>query len=391
MDNGKKIKTTHEHEFFVYNKGFKKLKDIDIEKDFLAVNGLNSYQDINWLKRKKQESIENGGGLSYIATEANCSTHTIRKWLKKYGLQFSKKEVASYTQVWNKGSPSIDQPMFGKKHSLKTRKLMQKSSRKGKDNNLYTGSERKWRMFVADECKKYKIELLEKQNYKCSLSGKPIKETTSEVDHIIPVSIRPDLAFDKNNLQILSKEEHLKKTNYEKKKYSETVKFAKIKSIKYIGEKQTYDLEVEKNHNYLGNGILVHNSQRYAEVKPEAIYREARLQDKKNRQNSINIDDEDLQKWWSDKQKDIWHEATSLYQAALDYGIAKEVARAVLPEGLTPSTLYVNGTIRSWIHYIDLRSANGTQKEHMEIARKCGKVISLVFPMIGGLNHVSTN
>ena len=123
-------------------------------------------------------------------------------------------------------------------------------------------------------------------------------------------------------------------------------------------------------------------SQRYAEVELEPILREARLQDKKNRQNSIEIDDEHIKQWWLDRQRDIWDEAYKLYKIALEYGIAKEVARAVLPEGLTPSTLYLNGTIRSWIHYIELRKGNGTQKEHREIALECAKVISKVFPMI---------
>lgn len=124
------------------------------------------------------------------------------------------------------------------------------------------------------------------------------------------------------------------------------------------------------------------HSTRYAEVIGEPEYKEARLQDTKNRQNSIEVDDKELQEWWNFKQKYIWEETNAVYKAALNLGIAKEVARSVLPEGLTPSRLYVNGTIRSWLTYISLRSGNGTQKEHMAIAKACADVIANVFPNI---------
>lgn len=126
-------------------------------------------------------------------------------------------------------------------------------------------------------------------------------------------------------------------------------------------------------------------SQRYAEVSnlsDEFVYREARLQDEKNRQNSIETNDRELQKLWEEYQRDVIVSAKRAYKWALSNGIAKEQARAVLPEGLTISRLYVNGTLRSWIHYIELRSGHGTQKEHIEIARECAKVISNLFPYI---------
>ena len=114
-------------------------------------------------------------------------------------------------------------------------------------------------------------------------------------------------------------------------------------------------------------------SQRYADPTEdlEFVVREGRLQDLKNRQNSIETDDKELRKDWQLKQMSIIHEAKIAYKWAIENGIAKEQARAVLPEGLTVSRLYVNGTIRSWIHYIELRSGNGTQKEHMNLARAC--------------------
>jgi len=128
-------------------------------------------------------------------------------------------------------------------------------------------------------------------------------------------------------------------------------------------------------------------SQRYADPTQDLdfVVREARLQDPKNRQNSIEmgvtLKDSLIMDEWKLKQLDIIKQAKETYQWAVNNGIAKEQARAVLPEGNTVSRLYMNGTVRSWIHYIQLRSANGTQKEHKEIALACAKVIATVFPM----------
>ena len=125
-------------------------------------------------------------------------------------------------------------------------------------------------------------------------------------------------------------------------------------------------------------------SQRYANPVEELefVTREARMQDDKNRQNSIEIDDWDIENEWHKEQRKIIKVCQKVYKNAIKKGIAKEVARAVLPEGLTKSRMYVNGTIRSWIHFIELRSANGTQKECMEVARECAKAITKIFPMI---------
>ena len=127
-------------------------------------------------------------------------------------------------------------------------------------------------------------------------------------------------------------------------------------------------------------------SQRYADPIELSSYpyeiRDARLQDNKNRQNSIDTDDEKLQKQWEAKQREIINGAQDAYNWAIQHGIAKEQARVVLPEGNTKSRLYVNGTLRSWIHYVQLRMTNGTQREHMDIAAQCGVVIAEVFPIM---------
>ena len=148
-------------------------------------------------------------------------------------------------------------------------------------------------------------------------------------------------------------------------------------------------LEIETTRD-IARQILRHRSfsfqefsQRYADPTQDLdfVIREARLQDEKNRQNSIETDDKMLQIEWERAQKRVIFTAKKEYEWAIKNGIAKEQARAVLPEGLTVSRLYMNGTLRSWIHYIQLRSANGTQKEHMEIAKACAEVIAKVFPM----------
>ena len=149
-------------------------------------------------------------------------------------------------------------------------------------------------------------------------------------------------------------------------------------------------LEIETTRD-IARQILRHRSfsfqefsQRYADPTKDLdfVIRDARLQDTKNRQNSVLTEDRELQVRWAAIQKRVIDEVKFAYKWAIDNGIAKEQARAVLPEGNTVSRLYMNGTLRSWVHFIELRSGNGTQLEHMEVARACAKVISEIFPMV---------
>jgi len=130
-------------------------------------------------------------------------------------------------------------------------------------------------------------------------------------------------------------------------------------------------------------------SQRYADPTKDLsfVFKEARLQDNKNRQNSIETNNESLKSEWINKQKKLIDLSLETYKWAIDNGIAKEQARAVLPEGNTVSRMYMNGTLRSWVHYIELRSSNGTQKEHMEIAKSIAKIISDIFPMMSDFSN----
>jgi thymidylate synthase (FAD) len=173
------------------------------------------------------------------------------------------------------------------------------------------------------------------------------------------------------------------------------------KLIKYLIKHQHWSplemvsacLEIETTRD-IARQILRHRSfsfqefsQRYADPTKDLsfVLREARLQDTKNRQNSVENTNLALAAWWEERQKRVIKEAEEAYAWAIENGIAKEQARAVLPEGLTVSRLYMNGTLRSWIHFIELRSANGTQKEHQEVARQCAKVIAEVFPLANEL------
>lgn len=148
-------------------------------------------------------------------------------------------------------------------------------------------------------------------------------------------------------------------------------------------------LEIETTRD-IARQILRHRSfsfqefsQRYADPTKELefVTREARLQDTKNRQNSIETDNLALQAFWETQQKRVIDTAKEAYAWAIQNGIAKEQARVVLPEGNTVSRLYMNGTLRSWIHFIELRSGNGTQKEHQLVALECAKIIASVFPL----------
>lgn len=154
-------------------------------------------------------------------------------------------------------------------------------------------------------------------------------------------------------------------------------------------EMASVTLEIETTRD-IARQILRHRSfsfqefsQRYADPTKELrfVTREARLQDTKNRQNSIEVEDEELQKEWIQKQNAVLAASKDAYTWAISKGIAKEQARAVLPEGLTVSRLYMQGTLRSWVHYIELRSANGTQKEHIKIAKACARAIAKIWPL----------
>lgn len=207
---------------------------------------------------------------------------------------------------------------------------------------------------------------------KCELSGQPlIGERPMTADEFIAYTARVSNPSNQNNTKSAAK-----LVGY----LLENEHWSPLEMVHVVQEiRTTRDI---------GRQILRHRSfsfqefsQRYAQA-TEFATREARLQDKKNRQNSIDTDDNEILDWWSQAQFQLSVDAQGIYEEALKRGVAKEQARVVLPEGLTMSTLYMAGTLRSWVHYYQLRMSHGTQKEHMEIARMAWDNLMQQFPTI---------
>jgi thymidylate synthase (FAD) len=383
LDDGKTLTCTKEHRFFT-RAGFSSLGGLQVG-DLVAVNGQEAYKSAEWMTAAKARSLRVGGGVAAIAKDAGVSYHTIRKWLKQHKMQFTKKESAVVMgNVWNKGLPPEQQPGYKRLKSEASREKMRAAARYGSDSNLYVDGaavQRSWRQKIFDWQHKYRYAVLEKYGHKCVSCG---ATELLEIDHIVPVSQSRELAFDLDNLQALCAPCHKAKSRTERMAAQQTVKWRGIVSIEPAGDQMTYDLEVtHESHNYVANGIVTHNSQRYADASHlgDMVDRECRMQDTKNRQNSLECADEQTTIWWQDQQYRIGKLSVEAYTEALRLGIAKEQARALLPEGLTPSRMYMGGTIRDWIHYIRVRTHPSTQKEHRLIAQQCLQVLRTVAPV----------
>lgn len=396
LSDGKKIKTTKEHKFLTKD-GFLDLETavglvrnnntaLMTKNPLIAVNGELEYRNREWLLSAKKESLFLGGGIQYIVQKYGYNYNTIRKWLKIHNIGYTKKENAITFNVWNKNKRGYSLP----KKSLETKKKHQLSAKKGKDSNLWRGGNSSKRQGV-DPIEAY--EFRKTKNFTCERCG---TYGNTDIHHKVPVSVDPSLEHDQHNWELLCRSCHIKhhkKEDYSgwqamgataRKQSAYVPKWVTVEKIEFLGQEETYDIEVEHaSHNYIANGIIVHNSQRYADPTKDLdfVVREARLQDTKNRQNSIEVDDPELKEFWEEKQKEVIRKSKEVYDWAISNGIAKEQARAVLPEGLMSSRMYMNGTIRSWLHFIQLRSGNGTQKEHAEIARACAEAIAKIFPL----------
>jgi len=388
LHDGKKIKCTKEHKFYTPN-GFDTLENVvgldskyhTMSKiGYIGVNGIPAHQSYEWLESVKMESIKNKKGLPYIAEKAGCSYHTIRKWLKKHELSFSKKEVASYREIWNKNK-------FGYKTSLvlsESHKEAIRKARSGLNSNWWKGGcDRSDRAKIGDWCQTIRLKKLKEFNYSCSKCSSTKK---LELDHIIPVWKDKELAYNYENIQVLCSSCHDKKhsldgdTKIWRQKHEGnklTVKFTKIEKIEFLGNQQTFDLEVEnKNHNYVANKILVHNSQRYSTITELESFN-IRKQADKNRQSSsdmLDLSEEDLE-----RLKSHIVEGVSLYESLLEKGAARECARMLLPL-CTQTKLYMTGNLRGFIHYVELRTQENTQEEHREIASAIKECLIQNFP-----------
>lgn len=413
LANGKSIKTTKEHKFLTPD-GFQTLEDaiglklynnkaLMNKKNSFACNGIPVYQNYDWMKVEKEKAIQTGLGVQGIADAAGVSYHTIRKWLKIHNLSFTGKErsqrllrrkttepaltVGKYTKIWNRGKSGYS---WGK-HTPETREIMRQKAKKGKDNPLWRGGvDRDWRIKVQDELNRYRCDFLAKYDYQCNRCGSNIN---LELHHIVPIFENPELALSHNNIEVLCQVCHQKhhntlghkKTWRKKSKGNKlSVSYSEVVKVEYLGEEMTYDLEIDhSSHNYVANQMVVHNSKRYQEVEKEnfAYLPEIRLQDYKNRQNSIIPDNDELQDKYNHKIEKLYDDIFNLYKEMIDDGVAKECARFVLPEAVM-TKLYMTGNIRSFIHYLQVRTSNDAQKEHREVADAIGEILKKECPII---------
>lgn len=390
LEDGKTITTTKEHKFLT-KKGFLPLeealnlkinnKTITMENPLeLATNGIPCYQSYEWLKQAKEQAIKNKTGVPGIAMDAGVSYHTIRKWLKKLNLTFTKKETASMYDVWNKNKTGYTVSKWSEESKLKKRL----NTKKGNEHHSFKGGAHSERKAIANFFNPIRNNIFKIFNYTCQLCYNPFNTFDGKIDlhHIKEVGLFPELAKDINNIIPVHRKchmEHHGKSYYFKqirkghKGNKLAPKYQRVIRIEYIGMIDTYDIEVDhESHNYVANKICVHNSQRYSQATNFVSY-EARRQDLKNKQNSIEDMSEEDKEWFKNAQRTVWLKAYDLYDQALSRGIAKECARNLLPLG-TETTLYMTGTVRSWIHYIQVRASEATQKEHRDIANAC-KVI----------------
>lgn len=401
LANGKKIKTTKEHKFLVKDAGFISLEDavgLSISGKtatmtrtvFFATNGVAAYQDQSWLKKAKEKSIIDGSGLSGIAEQAGVTSHTIRKWLKINDCSFTKKEVASYSGIWNKGK-------FGykiKPRSKEQREHVARITPKGKNHHAYRGGSASHRKAIANHFNKYRNDIYKSYGYTCQLCLEPFSSVMGRIElhHLKEVAAYPHLALDLSNVVPVHRSCHMS-YHGKSEKFKELIsknrrttklivpKWSEVRSVRYVGKEETYDMEVKgSSHNYVANGIITHNSQRYATAMENEFY-PARRQDNKNRQNSIDDMSDEDKFWFESAQFENWSRVKDLYDEALRRGIAKEQARFLLPLS-TQTTIYMTNNVRNWIHYIDLRTKNGTQLEHKEIAEEIKNIFIEQFPDI---------
>jgi thymidylate synthase (FAD) len=426
--SGRELKCTKEHKLYDGNSfvPLENIIDLKIDADNnvvdyrpspIGVNGLPLHQSYEFLHNHKIESIKNGKGLQYIADKANVSYHTIRKWLKHYGLSYTKKEVAQYTEIWNKGkSEEYKLP----RRTATQRQYMRDITPKGKNHHSYKGGGRCERLLIQSYINNRRKDIYDKCGEYCNDCKKT--HISLELHHVEEVTRNPYKAYDLDNIVPLCKKCHqkrhriLRKVDYEviydldnfdwvgirpkdykdhpyngfrfKRKNSKdtakkvipkhTYNMDNIVSVEYIGLEDTYDLEIEStNHNYVANKIMVHNSQRYSEVVHfEKV--ELRKQAKSNRQSSADvIEDAAIIR----ESENFLADGQILYNDLLEHGVARETARMILPE-TAQSIVIFNGNIRSWISLLNQRLHHTAQKEARQVAESVKQIFLHHCPII---------
>jgi thymidylate synthase ThyX len=339
----KTISCTREHRVLTKEKGFVPFGIAYDEQLTVALNGDVAtslpYQDPKVLQASAWM------GSTQFAHEYGIAEVTARKWFRKYGITPCKPN--------NAAASSIDIGFSARLSSFM----------KWARNNVR-----------AEQCQE------------CGHDG---SVNRLEVSHVKAHDGNPDLAFDETNLQTLCSTCHRKYDIEEQGKtygwtLGMTAKWGKISSQTYIGVEETYDIEMDHpTHNFVADGVVVHNSQRYADINllGSTYVPHLRRQDTKNRQNSVDDLDAEMTGQYYRRISSLFEEAEHLYKEMVSSGVAKECARNILPLA-SPTRIYMNGSLRSWITYIALREKHGTQMEHMQIAKDAKKIFCGQFPTI---------
>lgn len=367
VETGLSITCTEHHKFLTKG-GFKPLHELKVG-DYIARNGTAAYKDKSWMAAAKAECVANGAGVRGIADKAGISYHTARVWLRKLGLRFTKKEVASYTPPWNKGKSGAEIPWFGNKQTIEQREAVS-LAKSGANNPFWNGGATRTRNTIANKTSSRKLTrefVLARDGHRCKRCG---SETNLQIDHVKSVREFPELAFDTGNLQTLCKTCHREKSVQESNRIRKTVRWVQITSIVPAGEVDVYDLEVEhKSHNYVANKLVVHNSQRYVkETRVEYIDPPA-----------VADLPPHLRAAWAQVQAG----AEAVYLAAIDVGMKKEDARYILPQGCTTS-LRITGNFQMWRDLLGNRTTKHAQWEVREVACEIKRLLAEQAPRIFG-------
>jgi len=427
LEDNSFIKCTKEHKFF-NGEEFLPLENIislelnndltvkNFKYNYVAKNGIPLYQNKDHLLQAKGESLICKLGVSYIAKKFGVSYHTIRKWLRIHKIQFTKKETSLMYGCWNKNKPGYKV----KPRSLDSRIKQSLNTPTGKDHHSYRGGSRN--LTERDLIQKYinsKRALIYKRNGGIFCSRCKTETCKLELHHIEPVTRNPQRSYDIDNITPLCKSCHkdihreLAKIPHDKiydlenydwssirpiecKSYSpigfnkkkkfqnlnklngQTYSLKKIIKVEFVGFEECYDLEtINGNHNYVANNIIVHNSQRYSsDIEVELI--ELREQSKSNRQSSTDIISDSFINNIAQLNVDT---TINNYKKLLENNVAKETARFILPE-TTTTQIYLNGTIRSWITFLNARLHKTAQKEIRLIAEQIRDIFIKECPII---------
>ena len=365
------ITCTLNHKLFT-QRGFVELGELQVG-DYVARNGEYLYKNKEWLLSAKIECMNDGTGLAGIAEKSGVSTHTVRKWLKKHGIQFTKKEVSSYTPAWNKGLYGEDVPWYGRKADDGERARVS-SAKIGDKNPAWGGGVTEARKVIANRTGSNRMlreRVFAKFGNKCYVCG---STSDLELDHIEPVRERPDLAYDEINMQCLCKVCHSEKSIAESNRLRKTVRWVQITSIEPAGDAPTYDLEVDhKSHNYVANKLVVHNSQRYVKetsveyVDPPAL---------------AHCSYDDQLEWAS-----IQDRAEALYLKLVDTkAMRKEDARYILPQGCTTGmNLCLN--FQGWRDFLRNRNDTHAQWEVRAVAAEINRQLGEIAPGLFGVTR----